>query len=263
MGGFNLVFQRTEKKYMLSRDQYTELKERISKYMTADDYGLSTICNVYYDTENFDLIRRSLDKPLYKEKLRLRSYGVPGENSVVFLEIKKKFKGVVYKRRISMSLKEAKAYLENGVRPREDSQILHELDYFMEQYKPVPKVYLAYDRIAYYGNSDKNVRVTFDMNIRSRREDPDLSLGDAGKLLLPEDQYLMELKLPGAMPLWMVHIINDLKIVPCSFSKYGTVYKNILLEEEENKCFRVYYKLPQVQAQALPSSQLRSVQQHR
>jgi SPX domain protein involved in polyphosphate accumulation len=167
-----------EKKYLLTKEQYNQLLNRIEPFMLRDKYGLHTICNIYYDTDNYDLIRISSERPIYKEKLRLRSYGIPSEEDTVFLEIKKKYKGTVYKRRISLRLKDAVNYLEHGIKPCCDNQILHEIDYFIDYYKPSGKVFIAYDRTAFYGREDASIRITFDQNIRSRTYDLDLSKGD-------------------------------------------------------------------------------------
>jgi hypothetical protein len=148
----NYVFQRVEKKYLLDEINYKLLLKHIKPYMSCDRYGLSTVCNIYFDTDTYDIIRHSIEKPEYKEKLRLRSYGVPGDEDTVFLEIKKKLNGTVYKRRISLKLKEAKIYLEHGIKPSYDSRIFHEIDYFIRFYKPKAKLFLAYDRTAYSGN---------------------------------------------------------------------------------------------------------------
>lgn len=222
-----LTFKRTEKKYLMSEETYLRLREAMEPYMQVDQYGLHTICNIYYDTEHYDLIRTSLDKPVYKEKLRLRSYGIPTDTSTVYLEIKKKCDGIVYKRRIGLKYVDAVRYLENGVLPKKDSQILHEIDYFIHFYKPEPKLFLAYDRIAMFGKENPDFRLTFDTNIRSREDDLDLRLGDRGELLFgsdPAHRYLLEVKIDGAMPLWLSHILTDLQIWPTSFSKYGAIY---------------------------------------
>ena len=124
----NYTFQRVEKKYMLSPNQYEQFISEIKPYMQLDEYGLHTICNIYYDTMTNELIRTSIEKPRYKEKLRLRSYGIPDDDSTVFLEIKKKFNGVVFKRRVSMQHDEAMAYIESGIRPNFENQILFEID---------------------------------------------------------------------------------------------------------------------------------------
>lgn len=235
----NNTFERIEKKYLLSGKEYELLRNRLLPYMKMDQYGLHTICNIYFDTANYELARASIEKPVYKEKLRLRSYGIPTDNSKVFLEIKKKYKGIVYKRRVSMTLEEAVRYLRHGIRPAMDNQILREIDYFLHFYKPVPKVYLAYDRIALYGITDSDIRITFDQNVRSRLTDLDLAKGDHGKYILDTDSVLMEIKVPAAYPLWLASILSDLGIYPVSFSKYGTVYKENLLEERnESLCLQ-------------------------
>ena len=225
------VFKRIEKKYMLNDIQYQALQQEMQDKMTKDAYGLHTISNIYYDTDNFELIRASIEKPVYKEKLRLRSYGPPKDDSTVFLELKKKFKGVVYKRRIDLSYREAQRYLQAGERPAKDGQILREIDWFLETYDLMPKVLLAYDRTAYFGNEDPNLRITFDENIRFRDTVIDLSKGSFGTPLLSPHQTLMEIKIPGTMPLWLAHTLTRLHIFPTSYSKYGACYKDYLINE--------------------------------
>lgn len=237
------VFNRYEKKYLMSQPIYTALRKRLSKYMTEDEYGKHTICNIYYDTPDNLLIRRSIEKPVYKEKLRLRSYGIPTLDTKVFLEMKKKYNKVVNKRRIQLTLREAYDYVEHGIRPKEDSQILREMDFFLDRYTLERGLYLAYDRVALFGNEDKNFRVTFDMNIRSRKEYMGLEDGDFGNLLIPQGYYLMESKVMGSTPLWFTKILSELQIFPASFSKYGNFYKkdfgafdfdNMMVHREEN-----------------------------
>lgn len=227
------VFQRVEKKYLMTAEICQLFQKEIQAYMQADQYGLHTICNIYFDTISDELIRNSIEKPVYKEKLRLRSYGIPNYNSQVFLEIKRKYKGIVYKRRVAMTLKEASYYLEHGIRPKNDSQILKEIDYFIKFYKPIPKLYLAYDRVAFFGKEDNNIRMTIDANIRSRKDDLALEQGDRGELLLEQDMYLLEIKVPNAYPIWLAEILSKLEIYPISFSKYGNIYKQNLLKEKE------------------------------
>lgn len=236
MAGVQTVFKRYEKKYMLNQSQYEQLTTAINEHMKIDQYGRHTICNIYFDTDDYRLIRTSIDKPEYKEKLRLRSYGIPTPDSKVFLEIKKKFDGIVYKRRISFPLRDAYTYLADGTYPKEDTQIKKEIDYFISFYRPAPKMYIAYDRIAYFCEDDANFRITFDSNIRYRKEDLFLEHGDHGDVLSGEDMHLMELKIAGAIPLWLVHAMSDLKIYPTSFSKYGTIYKKLFTEGELKIC---------------------------
>lgn len=224
-------FKRVEKKYLLTKEQYQSFLKETKDYITLDQYGLHTICNIYYDTAQDDLIRYSISKPKYKEKLRLRSYGIPNEDSTVFLELKKKYNGIVYKRRTTMTLAQARKYLDEGEKPEEDSQILREIDYFLKYYKPKGKLFLAYDRMAFFGTENNELRLTIDQNIRSRTTDLDLSHGDSGTYLLEGEQYLMEIKVPGVFPIWLSRILSKLEIYPVSFSKYGNIYKKSLREE--------------------------------
>lgn len=218
------VFKRYEKKYLLSMEQYEGLKKGLREKMSKDSYGEYTICNIYFDTKDFELIRTSIEKPVYKEKLRLRSYGVPKRDDTVFIEIKKKYDGVVYKRRVEMTLKDAEAYLYHGIHPDKHCQIMRELDWFTSRYQLTPTVYLAYDREAYLGNEDTQLRVTFDRNIRTRNYNLRLGEKDEGKMILSKNEILMEVKIPGVIPLWMSHLFSELSIFPISFSKYGTYY---------------------------------------
>ena len=220
------VFNRYEKKYLMPENIYLELRKRLEPYMSIDQYGLHTICNIYYDTTDYDLIRRSIEKPVYKEKLRLRSYGIPTLDSTVFLEIKKKYNKIVNKRRIQLTLQEAYDYVENGIKPSENNQITNELDFFIKRYSLTRGMYIAYDRIALFQKSNPDFRVTFDQNIRSRRTNMGLENGDKGDLLLPSGYYLMESKILGATPIWFTRILSELKIYPVSFSKYGNIYKS-------------------------------------
>ena len=225
-------FERIEKKFMMDQAQYEAFINAVAEELAVDEYGLHTICNIYFDTDHNDLISRSIEKPVYKEKFRLRSYGVPKDDSTVFLEIKKKYDGIVYKRRVQMSLKDAKRYLSTGIRPDKmaHQQIMKEIDYFVQYYKPQPKQFIAYDRIAMYGVHDDQLRLTIDQNIRERREDLFLEHGSYGRRILPENTYLMEIKVPGAMPLWLARILSELKIRPVSFSKYGVAYKQWMFQ---------------------------------
>ncbi len=255
-------FERYEKKYFLTPQQQTRLLAHMSSYMEADTFGQYTICNIYYDTEDWRLIRTSIEKPVYKEKLRVRSYGTPRREDKVFVELKKKCQGIVYKRRISSGISQARTFLaeasmedrrykgqclgrpegqpieqgrpearlwdkspEEGV-PR---QIRQEIAWFQSFYHTKPRVFIAYDRLAFAGIQEPNLRITFDTNLRWRNQDLDLCLGDYGQPLLEEDRILMEVKMPGACPLWLSHILSEEGIFPVSFSKYGHCYQNYVL----------------------------------
>lgn len=222
------TFERTEKKYLLTNGQFDALSRILAGRMTIDQYGRHTICNIYYDTDDYQLIRASIEKPEYKEKLRLRSYSTPQRDDPVFLELKKKCAGVVYKRRERMPLCEAENFLSGKHTGGFDSQILREIGWFLECHSLSPKVLLSYERIALYANENPGLRVTFDHGVRWRCVAVDLSAGDWGTPLLSNDERLMEIKLCGSMPLWLSRALSELEIFPVSFSKYGEVYQERL-----------------------------------
>lgn len=238
--GALMKFERTEKKYLLTSNQFNALSRTLAQKMTIDQYGEHTISNIYYDTADYRLIRASIDKPDYKEKLRVRSYKTPQANDKVFVELKKKCGGVVYKRRDEMTLAESNAFLLNGVMPQKESQVIDEIEWFCNFYHPEPKVFLAYDRIALYGNEDPGLRITFDKNIRWRQTALDLSMGDWGVPVCDDKRIVMEVKLISGMPMWLCHAMTELNIYPGSFSKYGTVYQQHLFYnvsmKGENHC---------------------------
>ena len=227
------VFNRHEHKYLLDEITYKNVIEIMDKKMTLDSHNknhlMYKIANIYYDTEDDYLIRKSLSKPPYKEKLRLRTYCVPDSDTKVFLEIKKKYNGLVNKRRTTLELKEAYDFIASGKSPAPQSymnkQVLKEIEYFLNRYTLYPKLYLAYDRIAYFEKGNPDLRISFDANIRSRRYDLGLEYGDYGDPLLEKGVYLMEIKTALAKPLWLTSMLTDLKIRRQSFSKYGTEFK--------------------------------------
>lgn len=226
------VFRRREIKYLLTDEQYNKLLDLMKDHVKKDKYYKSKICNIYYDTDNYDLIVKSLDKPYYKEKVRLRSYDIPDADSIVFLEIKKKYEGIVSKRRIEMKLKDFYYYLETGKLKNVNKQIADELNYCFNYYDLKPKLFLAYDRLSYYDKDNVNFRITFDKNIRSREDNLKLELGDKGKLYFDDDMYMMETKVLNSYPIWFTKILSELKIYPISFSKYGSIYSNKVKESE-------------------------------
>ena len=218
-------FQRIEQKYILTEEEYKLLFEKINSHLEKDYYYKSTICNLYFDTDYNDLIVNSLEKPPYKQKVRVRSYNVANVDDNVFLELKGKHKGIVFKRREKIRLDELYKYLESGTIPKNNNnQIMKEIDYIIKRYNLKPKIFLAYDRLSYYDKDNVNFRVTFDMNSRSRNEDLNLELGDTGKLFSKEKFYIMELKSLTSIPLWFIKVLSELKIYSRSFSKYGSIY---------------------------------------
>lgn len=234
MSDTKFTFKRFEKKYLLSAAQFEALWRELAPHLVEDEYPRSTVCSIYYDTDDFQLIRHSIDAPIYKEKLRLRSYNVPGPEDTVFVELKKKFKGIVYKRRVSMSARQAAGWLAGETSPPEDSQMTREIDWFLHSIRPKPKVFLACDRLAYRDREEPELRITFDRNLRWRERDLDLCAGDDGEPLLEDGQVLMEIKIPGAVPLWLAHLLSEQALFPVGYSKYGTCYKEHILNEYIN-----------------------------
>ena len=267
MSNFQEIFKRIEVKYLLDETTYRRLRERLKGMAEVDRYGESSILNIYYDTHDYRLIRTSLDKPLYKEKLRLRSYGTPTKESPAFVEIKKKYDGVVYKRRIDMKYADALDYLNQSIDnnmsetdrmnnnrtddkinyPEKESitardhkntkdkekmvnhQIRREIDSMRDYYKNLqPMMAISYDRIAMFGTEDPELRITFDRNIRYRTDRLDLRYGNVGTDILKPNQRLMELKIAGAMPIKLARIFSELRIYPVSFSKYGRGYVDMM-----------------------------------
>lgn len=210
---------------MLDTKQYETVLKLLEGRMKPDDYGLSTICSLYFDTPDFRLIRTSMQKPTYKEKVRLRTYGVPNDGTGAFAEIKKKYKGIVYKRRVKLPYSEALGWLCGESEYPEPCQISREIDYLKEYYAPLlPACVLCYDRIAYYCEYDEGLRVTFDTNIRYRFEELDIRAGSGGEYLTHDGQYLMEIKIAGGMPVWLARGLCDAGIFPHSYSKYANAY---------------------------------------
>lgn len=229
MGAYQETFERIEQKYLLDVDTYMKLRRRLDGHAQVDQYGKTTICNIYYDTPDHRLVRLSNEKPFYKEKVRVRSYGTPREDSTVFVELKKKVGGVVYKRRVDMTLAQSDSFTKQGVLPKRNEQIEKELAYCFKLYNNLqPALYLSYERIAMYGIEDDSVRITFDSNIFYRDHTLDLSRGAWGKQLLNKGERIMEIKIAGSMPMWLVKILDELKIYPTSFSKYGAAYQREL-----------------------------------
>ena len=229
-----MIFKRYEKKYLLNKTEYEKLMSLIRDKLVPDEHGENTLCSLYLDTPDFLLIRNSIEAVSYKEKLRLRSYGVPGQEKTLFFEIKKKYKRVVYKRRVSMTPAMAAEYIESGVMPF-DSQIMREIDYLMKFYRqPKPNVCILCERGAFFAEESAEVRLTFDKNLRYRYGFPTADNIGEGYPILDNDKYILEIKTPGAMPLWLARALSECKIYPRSFSKYAHAYYDIM-EREKNR----------------------------
>ncbi len=223
------VFKRYELKYLLTQDQKEAVLQAMADFMELDQYGRTTIRNIYFDTDNYRLIRRSIDKPTYKEKLRIRSYHRAKATSTVFVELKKKYNGIVYKRRISLPENEAMEWILGQRHCHKDTQISEEVDYFLDFYQTLrPAVFLSYEREAYFAKDGSDFRVTFDDNILCRQEDISLESAVYGTPILPEGKVLMEIKCDRGIPLWMTKVLCRERIYKTSFSKYGIAYQTII-----------------------------------
>lgn len=242
------TFKRYEEKYLINKDQYKEMLPVLLAHMNFDkhckngeNYG---IYNIYFDTDKNEVISHSIDKPYYKEKLRLRSYKLPtSQEDIVFLELKKKINGIVNKRRATLTLIEAKKFLEQRENPVTKNyltnQVLNEISYYLKNNDVKPKVFISYNRLAFFGKENSGFRITFDSEIITRRNDVTLEAGGLGETLLDSDKYLMEVKIIGAMPLWFTELLTKHCIFSTNFSKYGTEYKNYLTNSTNNYSWRL------------------------
>lgn len=226
------VFNRREIKYVVSQKQFDILYPIIKEHMDPDKFNKGdktySIFNLYLDTDDDCLIRTSLEKPFYKQKVRLRSYGQVDLDQIVYLELKKKCNGIVNKRRTPMPLSEAYDYIEKKEFPmfaNLNRQVFNEIDYI---FKILPtlksKLFLSYDRFAFFEKNNNDFRLTFDRNITTRRSDLRLDKESYGEQLLPPGYWVMEAKAFNSFPLWFVKTLSQNKIYNISFSKYGNEY---------------------------------------
>ncbi|MCR4782123.1 MAG: polyphosphate polymerase domain-containing protein [Lachnospiraceae bacterium] len=226
------IFKREEIKFLITDSKRKELMKKLEEIFVPDAYGVSTIYSLYLDTDNYLLARRSMEKPVYKEKLRIRSYGSATESSQTFFEIKKKFKSTTTKRRIALSYSDMKKFLSHTLDSEfngSEEQILNEINFALNRYQSIkPKVLLTYDREAFYHKDDSNFRITFDKNVRYRTTNLGLDTEAYGESLLPEGTYIMEVKIENSMPLWFAKLLSELSIYKTSFSKYQNAYQRIL-----------------------------------
>lgn len=234
------VFKRVEYKYLIDENQYNDLLEEIRLHLNNDKHGMTTIQSLYFDTDNRLLIRRSIEKPKYKEKIRLRSYGLANEEKKVFLELKKKANGVVFKRRISIKEHDAFSFILSGNLPN-SSQITKEIDYFIKMYQPLePSILVLYDRVAFVDpDPNSNLRITFDRNVRYRTDRLNLHSDLEGELILKDGKILMEVKSDYAIPLWLVKKLSQNKVYKQSFSKYGQAYCMELVKKKNKEEMKI------------------------
>lgn len=232
----NRIFNRYERKYLIKKTTMNSLLLFLQPYLSYDPYSHDgnhyTIYNIYFDNDQHHVIRNSIERLKYKDKLRIRTYEFPvTDESLVFLEIKKKFQGRVNKRRVTLTYKDAKHYIENQVIPTFDdymkNQMMMEIDYFKTLHHAKPGAFIAYDRIAMLSEHD-DLRITFDFNMKFRTHDVNFDSSD-GKYILPHrDDVLMEIKSDQNFPLWLVNKLSELKLFSQSFSKYGKAYEHYI-----------------------------------
>ena len=253
----DMAFNRFEKKYILPKNLFSNIFTDMSQFLNKDEHSLSlsyyTICNIYYDTEDDEIIKRSISKPVFKEKLRLRCYCNGKDTDIAYLEIKKKLNGFVNKRRTKISLREAHQLIDDKVMPLKQSyhntQVLNEIYHYVKDKKLIPKIVISYDRQAYTDKMNHNVRVTFDTNITSRRNDIFLARKDQDENILSSDYVLMEIKTNSSIPLWLTQILNRYDVYSSSFSKYGTEFYEHLIKnrKDDEKCLNPYLASPVLQ----------------
>ena len=224
-----VVMKRYEMKYIMSAEQTEYFKESVRDYMKIDKFGLTSIASLYYDTPNYRLIRTSVEKPPFKEKIRLRSYGIATDTSPVFLELKRKAYGIVYKRRVQSTIPLVKKFFDGEGDICAGGQINKEITTFRDYYQTlVPACMIIYDRVSYF-QPDGDLRLTIDHNPRYRYEDLDLRVSMDGNSLLKDGYTILEVKVQQAVPLWLSDILTKGKIYKGSFSKYGEAYRQQLL----------------------------------
>ena len=224
-----VVMKRYEMKYILSPEQTAYFKKSVEGYMKIDKFGLTSIASLYYDTPNYRLIRTSVEKPPFKEKIRLRSYGIATDDSPVFLELKRKAYGIVYKRRVQSTIPLVRRFFDGEGDICAGGQINREITTFRDYYQTlVPACMIIYDRVAYF-QPDGDLRLTIDHNPRYRYDDLDLRVSMDGHSLLRDGYTILEVKVQQAVPLWLSEILTRGKIYKGSFSKYGEAYRQQLL----------------------------------
>lgn len=218
------TFQRVEDKYLMDRKEADAFLKAVSPYLKPDRYFCYHCHTIYFDNDSAQLISTSLSHPPYKMKLRLRTYSDPDDDTPVFLETKKKYGDIVYKKRFMMTDLEAKEYLYEGIAPHTDNSTSREIDYLIHYYHLKPKVYIGYDRICYVSKTDADARFTLDSHITYRTND--VSLHETGEEKeLQKGMFILECKVSDRYPMWLTKILSSHHLYKSSFSKYGTIYK--------------------------------------
>ena len=246
-------FDRVEKKYLVTKQEKRALLKVIRQNMQRDTYHKSEVLSIYFDNDNYDLIQQSIDWVDFKEKLRARSYS--GYDRV-FLEIKTKIRsprrvekyqedeGVTenmgYKRRVMIGHDDFEELLngetrlvdlaQKSVENASDLQIAREIDYLMKHFELKPKIMMTYERESYKDKA--GLRITFDDKLRYRENNLSFLKGGRDKIYFRDKHStIMEIKVRGGMPLWLVKKLSELRVYPQRFSKIGKIYERIRKEQ--------------------------------
>lgn len=233
------VFNRYELKYIVNKALYKELLQALQGHVFMDKHGdqdgYYMVMNLYYDTADHLFFNETVNRQQFRQKLRLRGYNHINRDSNVFLEIKKKYRGVVYKRRTLLKLPEAYAFLADTLSKKDyslydasNTQILGEVDFLKQFYQLEPKVIVSYDRQAFQGIHEEDLRVTFDRNLLKRETDLRIESRSDGELFMDPSLYVLEVKVNDRIPLWLSHILNDFQCWRQGYSKYTSSYNSDL-----------------------------------
>ena len=226
------IFSRNEKKYIISQAQSDKLKLRLTEFMKPDKYSTYWVQNLFYDTENWDMIHTSMEKPYYKEKMRLRCYGSILETDRVFLELKKKYSGTVYKRRVPLSPSDVIAMPIEEILLKNNSQISKELKYHIQRTGVAKKFYLSYYRNAFVCLNNSDLRLTIDTNIRYRLNNLNFVQSINYGTALDSNMFLLEIKTASNIPLWLTNLLGELGIYSTPFSKYAACFTHWKKQEK-------------------------------
>lgn len=234
------VFTRHELKFLIDRHTYGKIYKALMPYLVVDQHankqGYYTVSNIYYDTKDDLFHYEKMKGQDFRQKLRLRTYGHSDLDSESYLEIKKKHKGLVNKRRTALRLRDAYRFLEVDEIDNNDLidntnasniQILKEVAFLKKFYTLEPKVALCYERQAFQGKEDNELRITFDDNLRKRHHNLRLELGSEGASYVSRDIFVLEIKVNDTIPLWLARILSQFSCSVQSFSKYSTSHNAI------------------------------------
>lgn len=225
------IFSRREQKYLITRLQYEKLVEKITPFMRNDKYGIDgkyTVTSLYFENLEKEIYFETKNKLKYRQKLRLRVYDDTDRNGTAFFEVKQKHNKVVNKRRLVLPLKEAYRYLANespdnlATYETSNNQVLKEIDHFRKFYNLQPEMIVSYNRHAFHGTTDPELRITFDLDLKCRNEDLALEHGPYGVNFIDENLVVLEVKVNDSVPLWLTRFLQELDCEQRSASKFCT-----------------------------------------